>query len=157
MLLFTSYNSAFPNHGYAYATLLKDACDDNYEDHLGTGCDLYTVPEDKLLPLIKLLEDEIDSQLTSDIGGDDEFFDYFPDKLHVYFQLLYHFINVPWPNGKLNKQLYQHCLNYYQTAILAYDIREGNDLYHNDELCASNNCFFPDYEETENYIKSLKQ
>ena len=152
MLLFTSYNLDYPHSQNATQVI-----NDEYQDHLGTECHLCGVTKENLYSLLRELQDDINQRLATNIGNDDEFFDYFPDKIHIFFQLLYHYITTTYPNGKLNRQLYQHCLNGYQTAMLAYDIREGNDLYTNDELCASNNCFFPDYEETETYIKSLQQ
>lgn len=150
MLLFTSYNLDYPDSQKATQVI-----NDEYQDHLGTECYLCGVTKENLFPLLRELQDDVNRRLATDIGGDDEFFDYFPDKIHILLQLVYHFFNTTWP--RYATSLYQTFANGYQIELLAYDQKHGNDLIHDPESCISNHCCFPDYEETENYIKSLKQ
>lgn len=151
MLLFTSYTSEFPNS--KNLNRIKDSFDDNYEDHLGTVCDLYEINKDDLIPVIDDIHDDILNRLAKDDMGDDEFFDYFPDKIHVILQLYWLFINETWPDGKCNRSLYQSTVESYRSAIFNYDA----DARHNpnDELYLGNHCSFPDYSEMESYIKGL--
>lgn len=151
MLLFTSYTSEFPNS--KNLNRIKDSFEDNYEDHLGTVCDLYEINKEDLIQIIDGIHDDILNRLAKDNMGDDEFFDYFPDKIHVILQLYWHFINETWPDGKCNKSLYQSAVKFYQLAIRSYDANAGHDP--NDELYLSKQCSFPDYSDMEHYLNHL--